>query len=64
MWADDVLVVNQTPKELQSAIDKTYSFFQSLDLTVNVKKTKVIIFNPRGIYFKSSPELNFMCGSP
>ena len=63
MWADDVLVLSLSSKGLQAAIDKTFNFFESLGLSVNEKKTKVLIFNPRGITFKSSPELSFMCGS-
>ena len=40
MWADDVLVLSLSAKGLQSAITKTFEFFQNLDLSVNAKKPK------------------------
>ena len=48
LWADDLLILSETPTGLQSAINKMQSFYQSLDLQINVKKTKVMIFNQRG----------------
>ena len=48
LWADDLLIVSETPEGLQSAINKMQLFYQSLDLKINVKKTKVMIFNQRG----------------
>ena len=49
LWADDLMLVSETPTGLQNAIDKMHSFYQSLDLQINKKKTKVIIFNKRGV---------------
>ena len=46
-----------------NAINKTYEFFSSLGLSVNEKKTKVLIFNPRGVNLKNMPGYNFMCGA-
>ena len=48
LWADDLLLVSQTPAGLQKSIDKMKSFYDSLGLEVNIKKTKVMIMNKRG----------------
>ena len=48
LWADDLLIVSETPEGLQSAINKMQLFYQSLDLKINIKKMKVMIFNQRG----------------
>ena len=49
LWADDLMLVSETPAGLQNAINKMNTFYQSLDLKINIKKTKVIVFNKRGI---------------
>ena len=49
LWADDLLLVSQTSTGLQSCIDKMSDFYQELELKINIKKTKVKIFNKRGI---------------
>ena len=49
LWADDLLLVSQTSTGLQNCIDKMSDFYQELDLKINIKKTKVKIFNKRGI---------------
>ena len=49
LWADDLILLSSSPEGLQNSIDKTYSFYNSLGLELNTKKTKVIIFNARGI---------------
>ena len=43
------MLVSQTSTGLQNAINKMNSFYQSLDLKINIKKTKVIVFNKRGV---------------
>ena len=53
LWADDLLIVSESPEGLQSAINKMHLFYQSLDLKINVKKTKVMIFNQRGRTLKN-----------
>ena len=63
MWADDVLVPSLSAKGLQQAINKTYKFFSELDLSVNSKKTKVMIFNLRGLTLGDHPDHFFMCGN-
>ena len=49
LWADDLLLFSKTPSGLQNSINKMQSFYDSLGLTVNIKKTKVMIFNRRGV---------------
>ena len=49
LWADDLLLVSQTAEGLQNSINKMDKFYQSLELKINMKKTKVMIFNKRGI---------------
>ena len=48
LWADDLLLVSETAIGLQNCIDKMQNFYDKLDLKVNIKKTKVVIFNKRG----------------
>ena len=61
MWADDCVVFSLSQAGLQHSINLTVKFFSDLDLSVNVKKTKVMIFNPRGPGCKKIPKLNFLC---
>ena len=49
LWADDLLLVSETSEGLQNAINKMQAFYDELGLQINIKKTKVVIFNKRGI---------------
>ena len=49
LWADDLLLVSKTPTGLQNCIDKMNNFYADLGLQINIKKTKVVIFNKRGL---------------
>ena len=49
LWADDLVLLSTSPEGLQCAISKTHSFYNDLGLQMNTKKTKVLIFNSRGI---------------
>ena len=49
LWADDLLLMSETEQGLQNAIDKMADFYSSLNLPINIKKTKIIIFNKRGL---------------
>ena len=49
LWADDLVILSSSSQGLQNAIDKTFEFYQSLGLDLNTKKTKVMIFNARGL---------------
>ena len=48
MWADDCVVLSTSAVGLQRAMEKTSNYFQELGLTVNTKKTKVMIYSPSG----------------
>ena len=49
LWADDLVLLSSSPEGLQKAIDKTHTFYSGLGLQMNTKKTKVIVFNSRGL---------------
>ena len=59
MWADDCVVMSTTQAGLQRSMDKTTNHFASLGLSVNVKKTKVLIFNTSGFGPAKFANLNF-----
>ena len=61
MWADDCVVLSETERGLQRAMDKTVEHFTSLGLTVNISKTKVLIFNPQGHGPSKYLNTNFYC---
>ena len=60
LWADDLLMFSKTAEGLQNCINKMQSFYEELDLKINVKKTKVIIFNKRGVSLDK--KFNFYLG--
>ena len=62
LWADDLLILSRSPQGLQNAINKTHLFYNSLGLEINQKKTKVMIFNGRGLKLATLPEHNFYIG--
>ena len=49
LWADDLVLLSSSPEGLQNAIDKTHCFYADIGLQMNTKKTKVMVFNARGI---------------
>ena len=49
LWADDLVLVSSSPEGLQNCINKTFAFYDDLGLELNTKKTKVLIFNARGL---------------
>ena len=44
LYADDTIVMAETPDDLQSALNAACDYCQTRHLTVNTSKTKVIIF--------------------
>ena len=63
LWADDLLIMSRSAVGLQNAINKTKSFYDSLGLEVNEKKSKVMIFNGRGLKLDTLPEHQFCIGN-
>ena len=59
MWADDCAVFSRSESGLQNSITQTVNFFTDLGLDVNVKKPKVMIFNPRGLGPNNFKKLKF-----
>ena len=55
--------MSRSPTGLQNAINKTKLFYDSLGLEVNQKKSKVMIFNGRGLKLDRAPEHQFYIGS-
>ena len=45
MFADDIVLISHTPKELQLALNKLQSYCSKWKLAVNEKKTKIVIFS-------------------
>ena len=49
LWADDLMIMSESAAGLQHAINKMSQFYQSMGLEINVKKTKIMIMNKRGL---------------
>ena len=49
LWADDLVLVSETKEGLQNSLNKIEDFYNSLGLKINTKKTKVMIFNKKGV---------------
>ena len=63
LWADDLLIFSKSALGLQSAINKTKLFYDNLGLEMNQKKTKIMVFNARGLKLANLPEHNFCIGN-
>ena len=63
LWADDLLILSRSPTGLQNAINKTKLFYDSLGLEINQRKTKVLVFNGRGMKLANLPEHQFYIGN-
>ena len=45
LYADDTIVMAESAEELQLALNAVYTYCKDWDLTVNINKTKVVIFS-------------------
>lgn len=45
LYADDTILLAETPEQLQSALDSMYTYCNDNKLCVNEKKTKIIVFS-------------------
>ena len=52
MYADDLVIVSPTKKGLQDKLDNLGQFAKDKDLTINTKKSQVMIFNKGGKLLK------------
>ena len=59
LWADDLILLSSSPEGLQNAINKTHEFYNDVGLEMNTKKTKVLVFNSRGLKLTNN---NFYVG--
>ena len=59
LWADDLLIMSRSATGLQNAINITKKFHDSLVLKVNQTKSKVMIFNGRGLKLESVPDVPY-----
>ena len=48
LWADDLLLISESASGLQECINRMNLFYSDLGLKINIKKTKVMIFNKKG----------------
>ena len=53
MFADDLVILSESSKGLQKAIDRLQDYCLKWGLTINIDKTKVLIFNSGGHKYKS-----------
>ena len=60
MYADDIVLLSKTTKELQLLLHKLEDFCIKWNLKVNIDKTKIIIFNKSGRVLKG---YNFFYGN-
>ena len=58
LYADDLVMLSQSKQGLQECIDKACEFSESKHLTISVKKSKTMIFNTPGKFFKEYFTLN------
>jgi hypothetical protein len=57
MYADDVVLLSASQAGLQTCLDNLQTYCDTWGLTVNEKKTKILIFNKSGRLIKSSYKL-------
>ena len=54
MYADDILILSETEEGLRRSLSKLEDYSQRWKLNVNVKKTKILVFNKAGRNIKLS----------
>ena len=48
LFADDMVIVGNTPENLQNSLNLLFQYCSDLELTVNTQKTKIVVFRKRG----------------
>ena len=48
LFADDLVIFGNSPKDLQNSLNKLYEYCQTWGLEVNTQKTKVMVFRKKG----------------
>ena len=54
MYADDLVLISESPQGLQNCLDKLDTYTNKWNLAINLKKTKTMVFYPSG-YRKNMP---------
>lgn len=54
LYADDVVLLSEFPSGLQRCVDKLNDYCIKWSLTVNIAKTKIIVFNKSGKVLKDT----------
>ena len=63
LWADDLLILSRSAQCLKNALNKTKIFYDGLGLEINQCKTKIMVFNGRGMKLANLPEHTFFIGN-
>ena len=53
-WADDLLLISKFKQGLQKQIEIVDQYCSDWKLTLNVAKTKTVVFNKAGVTFKKN----------
>ena len=48
MFADDMVIIGDSPEELQASLNKLHDYCSKWGLGVNTVKTKIVVFRKRG----------------
>lgn len=54
LFADDMVILSNSPDDLQCSLNLLYNYCEKWCLQVNVDKTKIVVFRNRGPGFVSS----------
>ena len=57
LYADDLILLSQSEHGLQRCLDKLSCYTKKWQMSINIKKTKAIIFNKSGKIFRSEFKL-------
>ena len=63
MYADDLILLSESKDGLQSCLDRLYDYTQQWDLKLNLKKTKIMIFQNTGQRITYLIHIRRKCGS-
>ena len=50
LFADDMVILAETPEDLQKSLNSLYEYCNKWSLEVNTEKTKVMVFRKRKVY--------------
>ena len=64
LYADDLVLISSSAKGLQTSLNKLSHYAARKHLTINIKKSKTMIFKPTGKYIKEEFNINKMTIEP